>query len=229
MDVEEIINDAKYGELKQLGVAKELKSSNTTTVEAAEREILTHINLGLLELYKRFDLRVEETVIALHPVQTMYIIDIANIYHVDTNPDGYLDALSDRFDHVIAAYDEEGSKYVLNDENNALSILTPAWNAIQIPNPVVDTAVYIIYAAAPDRLVWNADLSTVKIGLPPAMTEALLHYIGYRGHGSVDGSLNAENNSHYMRFEASCTKLEELGLFALDGIQTGDVQDKGFV
>ena len=71
----------------------------------------------------------------------------------------------------------------------------------------------VIYKPAPTWLVYIDETSlTQKIPIPPQLIEPLLHYIGYRAHGSMDGNIKAENNTHYMRFVASCDRIEQLGL-----------------
>ena len=229
MTLDEIINDLKYSELKQLGIAKQLSSTSDVTKTAAEREILVHLNLALTELYKRFDLRTEETVITLVEGQTLYTLSTANVYNDPANLSGYLSAFTDKFNHVLGAYDEEGKEYRLNDENDALAIFTPSYNSVQVPNPIAGEAVYIVYSAAPDTVAWADDLTSIDIPLPPAMKEALLHYIGYRGHTGKDGSVDKENNTHYMRFEASCNRLLSLGMFTNDAIHGHTLSNKGFV
>ena len=59
-----------------------------------------------------------------------------------------------------------------------------------------------------------------ELDIPEQYIEPLLHYMGYRAHGSMDGNIQTESNTHYMRFEASCNKLKELGV----GIAPDDVE-----
>lgn len=227
MTVADVIDDAKYGELSQLGVVKKL--DNAATKADGEKQILSYINLGLIELYKRFNLRTEETVITMVEGQSLYTLDLANVYHDPDNLGGYLDALPGELNMVLGAFNEIGNPYPLNDETDPLSVNTPMYNVIQIPNPVAGEGVFIIYRAAPDRLVWQEDVSLINVPISPALLEALLHYIGYRGHGSVDGSIQAENNTHYMRFDASCKRVTALGLVTMDALMGNNVQEKGFV
>ena len=227
MTVADIIEDAKYGELSNLGIAKLLDTPSSK--EAAEKKVLSYINLGLIELYKRFNLRTEETVITMIEGQSLYTISTANVYHAIDNPTGYISELPGELNSILAAYDENGGVYTVNKESDPLSILTPSYNVVQIPNPVAGEGVYIIYNASPTRLVWVSDVSTLDVLIPPALLEAMLHYIGYRGHGAIDGNIQAENNTHYMRFDASCKRAITLGLITTDALVGSNVQDKGFV
>jgi len=212
MTVTDVIEYAKYGELAQLGVVKQLKSTTPADVVEAEKQILSYINLGVLELYIRFSLRTEETTITLSENITLYTIT------------------ANAFNSIYAVYDELGKQLSLNDEEDPLSLMTPNYNTVQVPNPVNGAVLYIMYNAVPDTMVWADNLSTVIVPISPMMVEALLHYIGYRAHASMNGNVDGENNTHYVRFEASCKKLREIGAISDDALSENKQFDvKGFV
>lgn len=213
MTVIDVMEYAKYGELSQLAVGEQLNSEDPTTVINAERKLLSYINLGLIELYKRFNLKTDETTVTMVEGQTLYAVSASN------------------FNSIYELYDELGNKYPLNEENNDNSIMTPSYNTIQIMNPSDGGIVYVIYNASPEKLVWAEDLSTLVVPIPPAMLEALLHYIGYRAHSAMHGEINAENNTHYMRFESSCARMLELGVVPTDdSLTSGEkLEQKGFI
>jgi hypothetical protein len=212
MTVADLIEYAKYGELAQLGAVVQLKSNDPIEIVDAEKQILSYINLGLIELYKRFNLKTDELVVVMEAAKTIYTI---------TEP---------TFNNVYMVYDENGDYYSLNEEEDPLSILTPSYNTLQVPNPVAGEALYVLYNASPTKLVWVDDLSTLTVEIPPMMLEALLHYIGYRAHGSINGNVDGENNTHYIRFESSCNKIKELGALSDDAlIHEGILESKGFV
>jgi len=193
MTIQDVIDDVAEGELKQLAV-----KDNPTAV-------ISYINLGLIELYKRFTLKTDEVIIQLSKLQTMY-----------TMPANY--------QSILEALDEAGDWYSINDEDDALSILTPSYNTIQVPNPQDGAAISIIYTALPTRVV----AATEELPIPLSLLDALYNYIGYRGHGSVNGDLKTENNSHYMRFEANCKKAKDLGVITSDDVVNTKLVDRGF-
>ena len=109
MTIRQVIDLAKASELTGLPVASK------------DETVLGFINLGVLELYKRFTLRVEEWIIALEDGQSYY-----------TAPEDFM--------WIIAAYGEIGVDSVMqvnvlpvNEEDNPLSINTVGWNKILIP------------------------------------------------------------------------------------------------
>jgi hypothetical protein len=205
MLVSDVINDAKYGELQQLAVKEDYEA------------ILSYINMGMLELYKRFSLRTEEAIVYLDAHTTMYQL-------IPTNPKVEMLSNCDLM-YIQGVYEEDGSRCGMNDEEDVDSILTPSYDTIQVPNPSDYTYLSVVYVATPTRLTTPTD----TIRLPMSLYEALLHYIGYRGHGSIDGNINTENNTHYMRFDKSCTVAKEYGLVTADEIPYRKVNTKGFI
>ena len=193
MTIQDVINDVAQGELKQLAVKDDSVA------------VISYINLGLIELYKRFTLKTSEIIIPLIALQTIY-----------TMPDDY--------QSILEVLDENGDWYSVNDEDDALSILTPSYNTIQVPNPQDGAAISVIYTALPVRII----AATEILPLPLSLLDALYNYIGYRGHGSVNGDLKTENNSHYMRFEANCKKAKDLGVITSDDVVNTKLVDRGF-
>ncbi len=192
--VQEIIDIAKYGELRQLSMKDDAEA------------MMSYISLGVNEIYKRFPINTQEQMVDLVTNTTTYRLAPDCMY-------------------VLAAYDEDGVELSINDETDEFSILTPSFNTIQVPTPETGLSISIIYAASHPKITSVND----GVNLPPQFLEALLHYIGYRAHGSMDGLINTENNTHYMRFEASCSKIKTLGLITHDNNASTKFEDKGFV
>ena len=204
MTIQAVINMAASGELKNIAVKKDTAA------------IIDFINLGMIELYKRFPLKVKE-----------HIIELQDGVEIYTMPDDFM--------WVVAAYDEvpEDSDEVvvpvpINEEDNPLSLNTVGWNEVQIPMSLNGAYISVIYAASPTEIT-VADLGS-QLQLPAQMLEALLHYIGYRAHNSVTGELNAEHTTHYTRFEASCARIEASGMLTSDDMNTNKrFSTRGFV
>jgi len=229
MTIKELTTMAKFGELRNLGLGQE-----------PEETILTYINLGMLEIYKRFRINTKKFTIQLIPGQTEYMI-----------PEDYM--------WIITAYAEVQNGAVLevveipvNNVDSTIGVNTIAWNKIQIPNTVVATKIIIVYAAAPTQINYNRTVElvdTVEIaantywayqnGIPTPITilelpsqfiEPILHYIGYRSYGAMNGNIEAENSTHYTRFEASCKRIEQMGMFTNEALEMDSrVRDRCFV
>lgn len=205
-----LISDAiallKSAELKQLSVKNN------------DKAIMGFINFGILELYKRFNLWEKEFLIT-------QVTDVL-IYDLDgTDLNVTMDLTDHQFMMVERMFDEDDFQMVLNDDTDKESIITPRYNQVEFTKTLDDTEISGIYRAAPVFLDNEKD----TIPLPPQFFEALFHYVGYRGHGSVKGDIKSENNSHYMRFEKSCDRVKYDGLFIQDDLVSSKFVDRGFV
>lgn len=204
MTVRQVIELAKVSELNGLKVA-----GNDTA-------ILGFLNLGVLELYKRFSLKVEE-----------YIIELDESVGVYTMPSDYM--------WIIAAYGEVDVKSVetvnelpINEEDNPLSINTVGWNKLQVPLSVSGAFVSIIYVARPAMYELSELDSTLD--LPPQMIEPLLAYIGYRANASIDSGVQTEDNAWYIRFNNSCEKIRQESMINSDDMfMSSRLSKRGFV
>jgi hypothetical protein len=214
MTVAEVIDMAKFGELRNLHLG-----------DSEDRAIVSYINLGLIELYKRFPLSVKEHIIELTDTT-------ANEYTLPNDCMWLITAYGEVPETSTSQYTQELS---INNENDPLGINTISWNKVQIPLSMVGAYVSLIYAAAPDQ---NQKVTYDEAGLyllddlqlPAQLIEPLLFYIGYRAHGAMDGNIQSESNTHYMRFDASCNKIKTEGMFTNDDMSMAyRVQEKGYV
>ncbi len=214
-----ILQQARSGELSSLSAK-----------DKTDEKIVTYINLALIALYGRFQLSSEEAIITLRP-------DIAKvIYTLDSSDHdvkvGTRYMTDEEFMSIVAAFDESGNQLVVNDNKDVTSILTVGYNQVQIPLLDYSGYVSIIYRKNPDLVVYvdnSGSATEADVSLPLQLLEALLHYVGYRAHGAVDGNINTENNTHYMRFEKACQRAEELGVMTADDTMSLSVQAKGYV
>lgn len=221
MTVREIITLAQSGELLQI----------SPTIRDNDNTVVAFINLGLIEIYKRFILRTEEAILTLKDGKTVYKLDGTDTTTVLVNgveipcvvmgPSKYM--------YMVAAYgpglnegDYTSNDIVLpiNEEDNPLSINTVSYSEVQVPLITETSQISIIYATLPNKVDTTVvGWDSLEVDIPDQFTETLLHYIGYRGQGAMDANIQAESNTHYMRFEASCNKLRELGV----GITPDDI------
>ena len=189
MLVKDVVTLAKFGELS--GVAAK------DNVEA----ITAFINLGLIELYKRFIVRTEEQMIPLQDGVTSYPTASNFMYPVEA------------FGEVPIGSTAETLPIPINDEDSIYSIRFTDWTSVQVPSTIVGSFVAITYVTKPVRLTESQveDYET-ELPLPDSLVDALLHYIGYRGHIGIRSDSQSENNAHWARFERSCKKAKELGV-----------------
>ena len=194
------------------------KASELTGLPAASKDetVLGFINLGVLELYKRFTLSVEEWIIALEDGQSYY-----------NAPEDFM--------WIIAVYGEVGMDSVqevnvlpVNEEDNPLSINTVGWNKVQVPLSVTGAYISVIYAATPE--VYSVADMDKTVNIPPQMMEALLAYIGWRANSTIDTGIQTEDTVWYNRFENSCSRIEVKGFTnSNDMMMNHRINTRGFV
>jgi len=188
MTVNDVVTQLKYGELRSIAIKDDVPA------------IVSYINLALIALYGRFKLSRGEKIIDL--------VDNVSIY-----------PLNDDTMYVEAVYNEEGTELAINDDDNLDSVFLPSFNQIQVPNAATGGTISVLYVQSPTSIVPgitdNLTLA-MNVALPSILLEPLLHYVGYRAHGSMNGDIKAENNTHYMRYEASCKRVKDLGLIRED-------------
>lgn len=209
-----ILEQARSGELAGL-----------STVDKTDEKVVSYINLALIALYNRFQLATEEAIITLRP-------DIPkNVYTLNSTDADVRVAgqpmTDDEFMSIIAAYEDNGAEIPVNDDANPYSIFTVSYNQVQVPLLVDNGYISIVYRKNP-KLV-TSTVGTTDVPLPMQFLEPLLHYVGYRAHGAVDGNVNAENNTHYTRYITSCNILESTGVLTADDTISAPIRTKGYV
>ena len=211
---------ARTGELRQLGSA--IKDDDATLV--------AFINLGLIEIYKRFVLKTDEAVLNLVDGKTIYKLD-------GTDPNVTLG--NDPFMYLISAYgqDVNATDYTpedtiilpINVEDDINSINTITYNEVQIPLVTTGALISLIYASTPTKV--TLDNLDQDLDIPDVFVEALLNYMGYRGHTSINETGQSEDDLYYMKFEKSCNKVRELGVGVApdDMSMNGRLSNRGFI
>jgi hypothetical protein len=208
MNINDVVTLAKYSELSGVAVKNDLAA------------IVAFINLGLIEIHKRFPIKVKE-----------HMVHLANNVTLYEMPDDLMYALS-AFDEVDENAEGEPNTIPINDEDDEKSIFFNDWNSVQVPSPISGAHISIIYVAKPETITLaDAEEGTVEVDLPDVLIDALLSYIGYRAHMGITGNVQGENNAHWARFERSCNKARELGVaFPADSMNmTERLSGRGFV
>jgi hypothetical protein len=211
MNVSEAIDLLKESELKQL---------KTKDDKPAIRGM---INMGILEIHKRFVLWQSEAILTMVDAVTEYKMD-------GTDANVTMNLTDHDFLHLDEAFDDDGESLSINDESDPMGIATPKWNLVEVP-PIGITPgaeISLIYRASPKFLTHEKQ----QIPLPPQLMEALFHYVGYRGHAGVKGGGERnqnENSTHYKRFEMSCQRVKTEGLYTEDSLNSRKFENRGFV
>lgn len=205
MLLQDLLDTARYSEL------------HGTSIKDNDKAIISFLNLGMLELYKRFPLSQNEYTVQVGTTTASYAL-----------PSNFMYAL-EAYDDVVVDGEGKPVPLPINDSSQETSVYFPSHKILQVPVYEGRTTVSVIYVGKPQSYTIN-DLS-LEVDVPETLIECLMHFIGYKAHLGIKGDGQSENNAHWARFERSCKQALELGVaFPADSWRMGDrINDRGFV
>lgn len=223
-------------DLLATGELSNIKLSRTTTGSLAEEEygkIVGHINLGVLELYKRFKLLEKELTLHACPGVTEYYLRperMASLHNMNTRT--YIESFENNEENiniieVLDIFDDVGNKLHMNDRFATPTIIGASVDILKITKLPAPQVLSVVYQSYPDRIIIDDDFDAeeYEYDIPPTIIEPLLYYIAartYKPMGANDSSVNADKSVNYQQqYELSCQKLE---LYGLD-VQNNDNPD----
>ena len=226
MKVSEYIDYLTTGECSKLAIASVGDmGANPDIVPTAvqvtnQNKFINYVNLANLALHKRFNLLVKT-------------------YEMDSPLDGEEYTLPSNFLVPIYAYYasdfvqvpiKDDSVKLVSDVDQHVSILIPEPFKAVIKGTDAETPkrtqILLKYAAAPTK----AKTTYADLKINEVYTEALLNYSAYKAHVTTSGGMQDENNTYYMRYEASCKQLINSGMWGNNEIEINTkLEDNGFV
>lgn len=221
------------GELSQLSVG------NVITNENIIHKMISGINLGMTELYKRFPIKLNKLELHLQSAINEYWIHSTKAYSNYDPLDPSLDPLDfyvhdlwepfiDNIIRIELIYDEQNEPLVMNQPGNLDSINTIHHNKLWVPKPEDGVILNIEYRASAPFISLDEDPDTIEVDIPPAFTEALINYVAYRTFAAINMN-SAEAVNYYSKFEAACALINNLGLWHKDIITNERLENAGWV
>ena len=231
MKLSEIYTQLTHGELSQLhiggGEAGEISAANSD-------KVLSHVNMALAALHKRFLLREERIDVQLmagrttYPLHSKYAVMTRQSRELerpllDTKDNPFLDNIL-KVERVLT---DKGYELGLNDENDPYAIQTPSMSTLRVPvgivTPTSETPseyrterLQVMYRANHPLLTEEngADFpEDCEVDLPYSHLEPLLLYIASRVHNPVGMSENYHaGDSYAMKYEQACQLLEQTNI-----------------
>lgn len=183
------------------------KLSNVA-ISRNETALIKFTYLGLCEIYRRFNLSVKMETVLINTNLALYEL---------RNPDVSL---------LLCLYDQTGKELKQTDVTYAADF---DFKMINYRSFILKTPfngiLYALYKASPPELKDSKDI----IDLPDAMVEALLAYITYSCHSTLNTDNGNEQTLDYQKFNVICNELENQG-FKIDlNTESLALQRKGFV
>jgi hypothetical protein len=209
MFLSQIFDALTYGELSNLSLGS-LEYGGVKPEHYPK--LITNINSGMIELYKRFPLKTSTVPVVLVTDTTSYTIDATDILKIDK------------------VVDAEGTEYPINDMDDTTSVFVPEYNLLQVPFATTGTTLTVTYRAAPVKLDLNpADPDAVNVPIPDSMLECIIAYVVSKIHASGPATDNNLAGMYYNKFHTACDFVERMGLIQTDGDTNTKFDDAGFV
>ena len=196
MRLEEILTIAKDTDLKQIIVGEQ------------PDQVMSLLNLALIDVYGRFDLIQEEQIIKLENDKTRY-------------------PLLAESQRVLSIYDDDGELVPVNDNNDTDSVFMPTPFLLHVTEPETGKTLSLIHSITPP-FITSSNISTVDFIVPPALLEPIVAYMAYRAYLSMNGDAQTENVSQYKRYDRAVNDVYKRGLVGQHVITNLKGKDRGF-
>jgi hypothetical protein len=237
--LQEIFDALANGEFSHIKLGNSLQG----TIDAADYpKIVTAINLGLLDLYKRFPLRKGEFIVHQYPGVTQYYLredHAATLAEMDE--DYYIELADDEsfpsdFIKIDSLWEEDGTPISLNDNNDKeTGGFTPSFDVLKMTprDPVIP--VHVEYRARYPKIVITEsfDPETTELHIPDFIVEALLFFVAarvFRGIASkaTEGEVTSAH-TYQTLYRTACLELVNNGLVTADDDTGGQFDSNGWV
>ena len=240
MKLSEIFNQLAYGELSQTGM---VDSTTGLMITTKYGQLVSHVNLGLTALHKRFPLKEGRLTLALQAGRLTYPLNTSDDVIIIEGGEGD-EEFNDDILKIERVYSSSGTELGLNNEANPLSCFTPKATVLRVPALIVDKSLdlpselqtdtlTVVYRANHAILAAPATLNParVEVDLPYSHLEPLLLYVASRimtpmGAGQFEGQ---GGNNYYAKYEASCAHLESTNLRVDQDSQNSRMERNGWV
>lgn len=212
MTLQDLFNQLAIGELAQIG----LSNQGTGIDLENQKKLLPQINLGLLELHKRFFLR--EKRCNVRKLEEMCKYEISD----------------PAFLKVEKIFDPMGNEVVLDKEDAEFTVFLPTWNVLEIPKKMPAGNYDVIYRAKNDKIeeVWLETLGAemIAIPIPPTHVYALELFVASQIMTPMgfDGEMH-EGNNYAMKFESAVLELTNKGFRRQRTTETSHFNNGGWV
>lgn len=215
-----------------IATARSCELSNLSTSSFTDSRIIQFINLGIIELSKRFVISTKAEKIKTSVYTSMYTLRSPDVI-------GILD-IYDKTGRALVSQvlsDDEDYDYKLINNTTFLYKHKIDYKATEKVNPITgieilqytqepDNELMVVYSAVAD-LVLN---TTDDLTIPLVFMDPLVAYIGYKASHSITQAQSGggENMASLTKFEASCRLLENSVYVGQTNLMSKSIQSKGF-
>lgn len=215
-----------------IATARSCELSNLSTSSFTDSRIIQFINLGIIELSKRFVISTKAEKIKTSVYTSMYTLRSPDVIGILEIYDKTGRALVSQVLSDVEDYD-----YKLINNTTFLYKHKTDYKATEEINPITgievlqytkepDNELMVVYSAVADLVVNTTDDLTI----PLVFIDPLVAYIGYKASHSITQpqSGGGENLVSLNKFEASCRLLENSVYVGQTNLMSKSIQSKGF-
>lgn len=229
MKLQEIFDHLTAGEFSQLNL---FGAGQGVINDDNIDKVISHISLGLTDLYGRFTLKKGKVLIQLQADQTSYWLNSKYAVHGKGNftPKYILDSASAPFkDDVLLILD------VLDELGQEIKHTKPSMDTVDIPlsNQLTTSTALIKYQAnhlVLDPNTMSIDPDRLDIEIPRTHLTALLYFVASRANNPVGlGQEFNAGNTYATKYENECMRLKVDGMQIQDREPESKFHSRGFI
>lgn len=224
MILSDLLQNLSFGELQNLAIG----GDGSGAIPAAHQpRLISLANQSLKALFTKFNLLEKEVIVAAQDDITIYYLQKAHaVTDATAGVTKYLtDSASAPFlgdvAKVLTVYNEAGEDLPIDDPEDTKSVFLPAYDVLQIPQPVTGNSYFVMFQAQ-HPLLSMADL-TQNIMLPYALEPALQAHIAFRIFSGMNGQEHAAKaQEQYQLYQKICQDAEDKDLTTTSQSQRND-------
>lgn len=215
-----------------ISMVRDNELSNISATGFTDQRIINNMNLGIIELSKRFRLATKAESIRTSPYTHVYSLrntDVINILEIYDSKGKTLVPQQ--------VLDDEDYDYRLLSSNSFLlkrkidydvGITYTKYKTDQVENiqkiDVPDFELMVVYSAVADSIETVEDNLTI----PVLFVDALMAYVGYKAASTLGANATTDNNNTWKRFEYCCSLISNSSYASDEAIVLNSIQSKGF-
>lgn len=204
-----------------ISLVKDGSLHQTTITEAS---IIKFINIGLIELFSKFNLSNPTEVITLVEGTDEYTLPTNFISTISITTSG--EYFRDNFG-VITPIQEDVFEVPVNVQGDFNSVFINSKGILTVPLQVTGQTYTLVYRASP-VIVTNQSLNT-ELEILPQYLEPLMLYVTYLGFMQNGGGTATDTNLYLSRYKAAVQELINTGSYQSQYTLDNKFYNRGFV
>ena len=204
-----------------ISLVKEGSLNQTTVTEAS---IIKFINIGLIEIYSKFNLSNKEVDITLTEGTDKYLLpsDFVNIYSITTDGLYFRDYLG-----VITPITDNTFEVPVNIKGDFNSVFFNTPGVITVPLQITGQVLTITYKASP--VVITSQSLEEELDVASQFLEPLMLYVTYLGFMQNGGGTPTDTNLYLSRYNTAILELISTGDYLNQYVIDNKFYNRGFV